>query len=189
MQGYRHRCGLLQQKLPAHHATRRKTRIRWPKPAARRRTMEVAMNEDIRGSIARYEAMVGLCDFADLDDPEQAGKDRALYGTEYGAKLDPGGKPMWSSARVLRFLVEVCGYSYQQALDGLINDIRSWPLTQAPPIAPKEHARTLRAGGGDIIELLFNLKVSRLAAEDPERAGFFRDTAKALIDMGIDRSM
>jgi len=141
------------------------------------------MNEQVRSSIARYEAMVGLCDFIDPDDPEQVGKDRDRYGAEYGARRDPDGKSIWSSARVLRFLVEVCGYTYQEALEGIVNDIRSWPIGQDAAIAPEEHARALRAEGGDIIELLFNLKVLRLAAQDPARARFFRETAKALADL------
>lgn len=141
------------------------------------------MNECVRGSIARYEAMVGLGDYVDPDDPDRAEKDRALYGAEYGAKRGPDGLTIFSSARVLRFLVEVCGYSYRQALEGIIDDIRSWPVTEAPAIAPEDHARALRADGGDIIELLFNLKVLRLAAQDPQRAAFFRDTGEAIIEM------
>lgn len=141
------------------------------------------MNDQVRSSIARYEAMVGLCDFIDPDDPEQAGKDRDRYGTEYGARRDPDGKPIWSSARVLRFLVEVCGYTYREALEGIIDDIRSWPIGQDAAIAPEEHARALRAEGGDIIELLFNLKVLQLAAQDPARARFFRQTAEAVADL------
>src|SRR4051812_13683604 len=88
---------------------------------------ETAMNDRIHMDLMRYEEMVGLCDGSNPDDLDEARRDRAQYGKEYGSPTDDQGRPRYSPAKIVRFLVEVCGHSYNDALQAVIEDMRSWP--------------------------------------------------------------
>lgn len=74
---------------------------------------------------------------------------------------------MYSPARIVRFLVVVCGHSYNDALKAVIEDMRSWPTVtgRTAPDAQQE-ACAIRSGSQSIIEALFDLKAVRLAQEE-----------------------
>lgn len=138
------------------------------------------MTVSVAADIARYEAMANLCDYANPDNPNETEQDRVAYGKKYVPEWTPEGRGVLSSAYVIRFLVEVCGHSYEEALTGLIEDRQSWPLGDWPDITPEQHAQNLMEQGGDIIEILFNLKVARLACQTAEAAAFYREATHEL---------
>jgi hypothetical protein len=108
--------------------------------------------------------MTGLCDWENLDDPGREDRDRAAYDKEYGLlRLQPDGQEYTSYARMLRFLVEVCGHAYDESLGALVEHFQGVPIggCRTDLNADKE-ARQMKAGGGNVIELLFHLKVARL---------------------------
>ncbi|WP_457811914.1 hypothetical protein [Sinorhizobium meliloti] len=122
------------------------------------------MNNRIHTDLLRYEEMVGLCDGSNPDDLEEACRDRAQYGNEYGSPTDERGRLVYSPARIVRFLIEVCGHSYNDALQSVIEDMRSWPTAPARAEPDAHHeASAIRSGSQSIIEALFDLKVVRLA--------------------------
>lgn len=138
------------------------------------------MKRSGRDDIMRYEAMARLCDYVNPSRPDEAEQDRAAYGAKYVPEWTKDGRGVLSSTYVIRFLVEVCGYSYEDALAGVIEDMRTWPCGEWPDITPEQHARKLIEDGGDIIEVLFNLKVCRLAARKPRQAAFYREVTQML---------
>lgn len=122
------------------------------------------MNDRIHMDLLRYEEMAGLCDGSKPDDLEEAHRDRVQYGKDYGSPTDDQGRPLYSPARIVRFLVEVCGHSYNDSLQAVVEDMRTWP-TVPNRTAPDAHneACAIRSGSQNIIEALFDLKVVRLA--------------------------
>ncbi|MDE3767586.1 hypothetical protein [Sinorhizobium meliloti] len=132
------------------------------------------MNDDIRVGILRYEAMVGLCDYENPDDAGQTARDRAQYGTEYAAPRGRNGAPCHSPAKVVRFLVEVCGFSYEDSLEAVIEDMRGWPSEPKSTVLDSQaDAQDMMACYGNIIEALFDLKVVRMARKGDEAAQDF----------------
>lgn len=142
-----------------------------------------AMNDDIYRDLMRYEEMVGLCSGSNRDDPEQGKSDLAQYGKEYGAPADPEGYPQYSPAKIVRFLVEACGHSYNDALAAVVEDMQSWPSAPRDGLPrPKDEAQAMRAANRNIIEDLFDLKVARLAREnDREGVNYAWDVTREVM--------
>lgn len=129
------------------------------------------MREELYADIWRYEAMTGLLDWSNEDDPGREERDRAAYGKEYGLVVYPDGTEYLSCARMLRFLVEVLGHSYDEGLEAIVEHGRSLPSGgyRDDPDVEGEAAK-IKIGTSNIIEALFNLKVTRLIAADDKRA-------------------
>ncbi|GEC36460.1 hypothetical protein JOH52_000836 [Sinorhizobium meliloti] len=129
------------------------------------------MRDELYRSLFRYEAMTGQCDWENEDDPGREDRDRASYDKEYGLLLQPDGQRYTSYARTLRFLVEVCGHAYDESLESLVEHIQGMPAGgYRTDLDADKEARQMRAGGDNIIESLFHLKVGRLIAGDDVRA-------------------
>jgi hypothetical protein len=141
------------------------------------------MNDDIHRDLMRYEEMVGLCSGSNLDDPDEAARDFARYGKEYGAPGDAQGHPAYSPARIVRFLVEVCGHSYNDALAAVVEDMQGWPSAPRDDLPnPKDEAQAMRAANRNIIEDLFDLKVIRLSRDgDREGVGYAWDVTREVM--------
>jgi len=136
--------------------------------------------------ILRWEAMSGLCGWYDEADPALTERDIASFGREYGARQNANGTPMRSAARTVRFLVEIGGFSYNDALGAVVEDRRSFPTGERrTDLDPAADAQRMLDERGDVIEALYELKVIRLAAYGNEEAEYSMETAKAL--MSIER--
>ncbi|WP_323130957.1 hypothetical protein [Sinorhizobium medicae] len=148
------------------------------------------MKDEIRTGILRYEAMAGLCDYENPDDTGQTARDRTQYETEYAAPRLKDGSACHSPAKVVRFLVEVCGFSYEESLEAIVEDMRSWPSgPRSTALDPLADAQEMMACYGNIIEALFDLKVVRMAREGDEAAKDFSGrVTRALMGLGRDRT-
>ena len=143
------------------------------------------MKDDIYPNLLRYQEMVGLCSGSNRDDPEEADRDFALYGKEYGTETDADGNPIYSPAKIVRFVVEICGHSYNDALAAVVEDMQDGPIAPRIPLPkPDEEARKMRTHNRNIIEDLFNLKVVRLAREgDASSVRFAWDVTREVMAM------
>lgn len=158
-------------------------RSRIPKKGGPSRPGVNVMNDDIYRDLMRYEEMVGLCSGSNPDDPEQGKRDLAQYGKEYGAPADAEGYPQYSPAKIVRFLVEACGHSYNDALAAVVEDMQGWPSAPRDDLPePKDEARAMRAANRNIIEDLFDLKVIRLSRDgDREGVGYAWDVTREVM--------
>lgn len=128
------------------------------------------MQDDVYLSICRYEAMTGLSGWTNDACPDQADQDREMYGEEYGLLQVQHGYEFTSPARMVRFLVEVCGHSYQEAVDGIVEDFRNAPTMPLPALqAPEAVAREMQSAHRNILEALVDLKISRLTSAGDDR--------------------
>jgi hypothetical protein len=77
----------------------------------------------------------------------------------------PDGQNYVCNARIVRFLVEVCGHSYEEAVEALVEHIQNQPhgYRAAPDV--EADAKAIRAGAPNIIEALLSLKVDRLVSQ------------------------
>jgi len=113
--------------------------------------------------------MIGSCDYESPDHPDQAESDRAAYLAEYGMPINDKGQSLYSPAKVVRFMVEVCGISYNEALEAVVEDMRSWP-SGCHNGDPDAAVRSIVGSRPNIIEALFDLKVLRMVREDEPAA-------------------
>ncbi len=144
------------------------------------------MRDELLNSLWRYDAMTGLVDWTNDDDPGREDRDRAVFGKEYGLVRYPDGQDYVCNGRVVRFLVEVCGHSYEEAVEALVEHLQSQPHAYRAAPDPKADAAAIRTGAPNIIEALFSLKVDRLVSEgDPVALDFSWRVTRAL--MGIQR--
>lgn len=123
------------------------------------------MRDELLQSLWRYDAMTGLVDWNNEEDPGREDRDRAAFGKEYGLVRYPDGQDYACNGRIVRFLVEVCGHCYEEAVEALVEHIQSQPHAfRAAPDADAD-AKAIRAGAPNIIEALFSLKVDRLVSQ------------------------
>jgi hypothetical protein len=142
------------------------------------------MRDELRDSLWRYEAMTGLIDWEDESAPGQEDRDQAAYGTEYGLTPCPDGQQQASYARMVRFLVEVCGHSYEESLEALVEHFRAMPGAYRADANPEDDARQIMSAAENIIEALFDLKVGRLIHGDDEGAlDYNRRTTRKLMTL------
>lgn len=129
------------------------------------------MRDALYESLFRYEAMTGICDWESEDEPGREDRDRIAYGKELGLVPYPDGNEYLSYARMVRFLVEVCGHAYGESLDAVVEHVQSQPVGgYRSDLDAEREAATIRAGSENIIEALFHLKVTRLIAGGNDRA-------------------
>lgn len=128
------------------------------------------MRNELLQSLWRYDAMTGLVDWNNDEDPGREDRDRAAFGKEYGLVRYPDGQDYACNGRIVRFLVEVCGHSYEDAVEALVEHIQSQPHAYRAAPDVEADARALRAGAPNIIEALFSLKVDRLISEGNRQA-------------------
>lgn len=150
-----------------------------------RRPGRRAMKEEIYRDLIRYEEMADLCSGGNPNVPDQCRRDRIRYGAEYLPRPDHRDMPMYSPAKIVRFLVEVCGHSYNDAVDAVVEDMRTVPSSLRRPLPrPDAEARMICGETHNIIEALFDLKVVRIARQGDEYAvGYARDVTRALMTL------
>lgn len=142
------------------------------------------MRQELYESLWRYDAMTRLVHWNNEDDPGREDRDRAAYGNEYGLIRYPDGGEYVCNGRVVRFLVEVCGHSYEESLAALIEHIRSQPKGYRTNADPEADARTIRMNSRNIIEALFSLKVDRLIdQDDPSAVSYSWQVTRSLMAM------
>ncbi len=122
------------------------------------------MRDELLQSLWRYDAMTGLVDWSNEEDPGREDRDRAAFGQEYGLIRYPDGREYVCNGRIVRFLVEVCGHSYEESLEALVEHIQSQPHAYRANPDVDADAKGIRAGAPNIIEALFSLKVDRLVS-------------------------
>lgn len=131
------------------------------------------MRDELQDSLWRYDAMTGIVDWNNPDDPGREERDLAAYGRDYGLIRYPDGQDYTCYARIVRFLTEVCGHSYEESLEALIEHVREQPSMPRTGLDAEADARAIRARGGNIVEALLSLKIGRLIAGDnPEAVEF-----------------
>lgn len=129
------------------------------------------MHDALYESLFRYEAMTGICDWESEEEPGREDRDRIAYGKEFGLVRYPDGNEYLSYARMVRFLVEVCGHAYAESLDAVVEHVQSQPVGgYRSELDAEREAATVRAGSENIIEALFHLKVIRLIQDGNVRA-------------------
>ncbi len=128
------------------------------------------MRDELRDSLWRYDAMTGIVHWNNEDDPGREERDLAAYGGEYGLIRSPGGEEFTCYARIIRFLTEVCGHSFEESVDALVEHIREQPAGRRLNPDAAADARSIRDQGGNIVEALLSLKIVRLIAGDNAEA-------------------
>lgn len=128
------------------------------------------MRNELMQSLWRYDAMTGQVDWNNEEDPGREDRDRAAFGREYGLVRYPDGQEYVCTARIVRFLVEVCGHSYEESLEALVEHLQGQPHAYRADPDIESDARQIRAGAPNIIEALFSLKVNRLVSQDDPHA-------------------
>ena len=120
------------------------------------------MDEKAADGLLRYEAMTGRLQGLDEAAEANAARDRARYGAAYLPR-DAHGSVIWNDLMMIRFLVEVCGLSFRESREAVIENSRALGVRMPDEVPPApEKARALLAETGDIF-----------AAR--ELAAFFRD--------------
>lgn len=128
------------------------------------------MDSRLHYSLLRYDAMAGLVSWTDEADPGREERDRRAYDREYGL-IRQNGQDYTCYGRVVRFLTEVCGHSFDESVDGLVEYVREQPTGgRRMDLDAGREAQQIRANGGNIIEALFSLKVGRLIDRDDDFA-------------------
>lgn len=128
------------------------------------------MRDELLQSLWRYDAMTGLVDWNNEEDPGREDRDRAAFGKDYGLVRYPDGNDYACNGRIVRFLVEVCGHSYEESVEALVEHIQSQPYAYRASPDVEADAKAIRAGAPNIIEALFSLKVDRLVREGDKMA-------------------
>ncbi len=142
------------------------------------------MRDELLQSLWRYDAMTGLVDWNNEGEPGREDRDRATFGHEYGLVRFPDGQYYACNGRIVRFLVEVCGHSYDESLEALVEHLQGQPHAYRADTDIESDARGIRAGAPNIIEALFSLKVNRLVSEDdPVAVDYSWRVTRALIGM------
>lgn len=139
------------------------------------------MRNELMQSLWRYDAMTGQVDWNNEEDPGCEDRDRAAFGKEYGLVRYPDGQDYACNGRIVRFLVEVCGHSYEESVEALVEHIQSQPHAYRSAPDVDADAKAIRAGAPNIIEALFSLKVDRLASES--------DTVAVNYSWGVTRAL
>lgn len=141
------------------------------------------MRQEIEIDIERYEVMAGIVQGSREDNPGREERDKVTYQNQYGLMPYPNGVEYMSFARMVRFLVEVCGHSYEESLDAVIEHDRSLPRgIPRTDLNAEREAALIRDESQNIIESLFNLKVIRLIeAEDTHAVDYARDVTRLLM--------
>jgi hypothetical protein len=128
------------------------------------------MRDELMQSLWRYDAMTGQVDWNNEEDPGREDRDRAAFDHEYGLVRFPDGQEYACNGRIVRFLVEVCGHSYEESLEALVEHLQGQPHAYRAAPDVESDARGIRAGAPNIIEALFSLKVNRLVSQDDPHA-------------------
>lgn len=128
------------------------------------------MRDELMQSLWRYDAMTGLVDWNNEEDPGREDRDRAAFGRDYGLVRFPDGQEYACNGRIVRFLVEVCGHSYEESLEALVEHLKGQPHAYRAAPDVESDARGIRADAPNIIEALFSLKVNRLVSQDDPHA-------------------
>lgn len=128
------------------------------------------MRDELMQSLWRYDAMTGQVDWNNEEDPGREDRDRAAFGQDYGLVRFQDGQEYVCNGRIVRFLVEVCGHSYEEALEALVEHLQGQPHAYRADPDIEADARQIRAGAVNIIEALFSLKVDRLVSQDDSLA-------------------
>lgn len=124
------------------------------------------MRNELMQSLWRYDAMTGLVDWNNDEDPGREDRDRAAFGQDYGLIRGRDGQEHACNGRIVRFLVEVCGHSYEESLEALIEHLQGQPHAYRAHPDIEGDAQEIRASSPNIIEALFSLKVDRLVSEN-----------------------
>lgn len=142
------------------------------------------MRDELMQSLWRYDAMTGLVDWNNEEDPGREDRDRAAFGQDYGLVRFPDGQEYACNGRIVRFLVEVCGHSYEESLEALVEHLQRQPHAYRAAPDVESDARGIRAGAPNVIEALFSLKVNRLVSQDdPEAVEYSLRVTRALMGM------
>lgn len=142
------------------------------------------MRDELMQSLWRYDAMTGQVDWNNEEDPGREDRDRAAFGHEYGLVRYPDGADYVCNGRIVRFLVEVCGHSYDEAVEALVEHIQSQPHAYRAAPDVDADAKALKAGAPNIIEALFSLKVDRLVSEeDPQAVDYSWRVTRSLMGL------
>lgn len=128
------------------------------------------MRDELLQSLWRYDAMTGLVDWNNEEDPGGEDRDRQAFGREYGMVRYPDGQDYVCNGRIVRFLVEVCGHSYEESVEALVEHIQAQPHAYRAAPDVDADAAAIRVGAPNIIEALFSLKVDRLVSEGDRQA-------------------
>jgi hypothetical protein len=128
------------------------------------------MRYELMQSLWRYDAMTGQVDWNNEEDPGREDRDRAAFGQDYGLVRFQDGQEYVCNGRIVRFLVEVCGHSYEESLEALVEHLQGQPKAYRAAPDVESDAKGIRADAPNIIEALFSLKVNRLVSEDDPAA-------------------
>lgn len=140
------------------------------------------MRDELLQSLWRYDAMTGLVDWNNEEDPGREDRDRAAFGKNYGLVCYPDGQDYACNGRIVRFLVEVCGHSYEESVEALVEHIQSQPRAHRAAPDVEADAMTIRNGAPNLIEALFSLKVDRLVhACDPAAVDYSWQVTRRLM--------
>lgn len=139
------------------------------------------MDEKAADGLLRYEAMTGRVEGLDEAAEAEAARDRERHGATYLPR-DAHGSVIWNDLMMIRFLVEICGLSFRESREAVIENSRALGVRmpdEAPP-AP-EKARALLAETGDIFAARELAAFFRdRFADAPQTAAYWRGVITAL---------
>lgn len=140
------------------------------------------MRDELMQSLWRYDAMTGLVDWNNEEEPGREDRDRAAFGQDYGLVRGRDGREYVCNGRIVRFLVEVCGHSYEESLEALVEHLQGQPHAYRAQPDIEGDAQHIRASSPNIIEALFSLKVNRLVSvDDPAAVDYSWRVTRALM--------
>jgi len=143
---------------------------------------DITMRNELIKSLWRYDAMTGQVDWNNEEDPGREDRDRAAFGRDYVLVRGGNGREYVCNGRIIRFLVEVCGHSYEESLEVLVEHLQGQPHACRAHPDIEGDAQEIRASSPNIIEALFSLKVNRLVSvDDPAAVDYSWRVTRALM--------
>jgi len=124
------------------------------------------MRAEAKAALWRYDAMAGLLDGISEAAAALAQRDRAAYGERYLPHGDERGSPVVSNVLRLRFLVEICGLTVDEAIMAIAEHdpiyTHEWTVTMRPPA----EWGALLMKGGNIAEALLDMEIVKARARE-----------------------
>jgi hypothetical protein len=149
-------------------------------------------------ALVRFQTMFNDPVHVSAGEARLAEQDRIRHGAIYAPELvDPEAKTVFSHMLCLRFMVEVCGITYEAAEKAMIADLRARYEDGSYDFTPKEGATSdivasdlMRMGA---VEALFSARLYNEAAKGSPWASFWNEVVRLVrtrrfvpLDSGID---
>ena len=140
------------------------------------------MRDELLNSLWRYDAMTGLVDWTNEDDPGREDRDRDAFGKEYGLVRYPDGRDYVCNGESSASSSRSAATPTRRPWRPRSSIYRGSRMPTVRRLTSKPMPRPIKTGAPNIIEALFSLKVDRLVSEgDPAAVDFSWRVTRALM--------